>query len=203
MKHNLTKKTNKLSEIINEEYQVVYKQLLETIHDEEYTKSEINYFIRKSIHHILKAQSKEMSVDEFTKKNKKKWAVEENKKYKDWHTTYTKNMKDCDRITYAGFLSMVAYSITLIVITAYTKGALTNWVWILLPGVITLALMLTKILFARRLKLPKLHIFGDIIMFALVTGVCYLSTIYFIIFLWVYEVAYMIYLQLHIVEEDL
>lgn len=203
MKHTISNKTNKLSEILNDEYQEVYKQLLEAIKDDGYTKGEVNYFLRKSLHHMIKAQSKETSVDDFVKHNKKKWAVEENKKYKEWHETYTQSMKACDRVTYAGFLSMVAYSITLIVVTAYTKGALTNWIWILLPSLVTLALMLTKILFARRLSLPKLHIFGDIIMFALVTGICYLSTIYFIIFLWVYEVAYMVYLQLHIVEEDI
>ncbi len=97
---------------------------------------------------------------------------------------------------------MVAYSITLITVTAFTKGALSTWFWILIPALITVILLITKILFARRQKLPFVYTYGDILMFALISVICYFSNVYFIIFLWVYEVSYMLYLQFHIVEED-
>ena len=203
MKHNIYSSTAKLANQLDASYKEAYQQLLENVIDDSYTKHEVNYFLRKSIKAMLAAQEAQTPIDTYTRKNKKKWAIAENKNYKKWHERYCEKMKECDRITYAGFFAMVAYSITLIAITAYTKGALTNRLWVALPALVTLGLLLTKTLLARKLKLNIVHTYGDILMFALISAVCYFSTVYFIIFLWVYEVAYMLFLQFHIVEEDI
>ncbi len=202
MKNKLNRKTQALASGLTGEYQKLFTLLLENIHDDNYTRHECNFFLRKSIHELLKHQQKNSDVETLTHHNAKKWAVEENKKYKKWHERYQIKMKECDQITYAGFFAMVAYSITLITVTAFTKGALSTWFWILIPAVITVILLITKILFARRQKLPFVYTYGDILMFALISVICYFSNVYFIIFLWVYEVSYMLYLQFHIVEED-
>lgn len=203
MKHNIYSSTTKLANRLNPQYQEVYRQLLENVIDDNYTKHEVNYFLRKSIRSMLAAQEAQTPVDTFTHKNQKKWAMGENKSYKKWHERYITKMKECDRITYAGFFAMVAYSLTLIAVTAYTKGALTNWLWVAMPAIVTVILLLIKIMWARKLNLGIVHTYGDILMFALISVVCYFSTVYFIIFLWIYEVAYMLFLQFHVVEEDL
>lgn len=203
MKHNLYASTNKLASQLNSDYQSLYEQLLENVIDEQYTKHEINFFLRKSIKNMLAAQEKQTPIKDYAGSNKKKWAVSENKTYKQWHERYNEKMKECDRITYVGFFAMVAYSLTLIALTAYTKGAMNSWLWIALPTIVTLALLIVKILLARKLKLQIVHTYGDILMFALITAVCYFANVYFIIFLWVYEVAYMLFLQFHVVEEDI
>jgi len=203
MKHKLYASTTKRSQQLHEDYKKIYAQLLESITDENYTKHEVNFFLRKSIKNMMTAQNQQTTADDYTRRNKKKWAIEENKNYKDWHNRYREKMKQCDRITYAGFFAMVAYSLTLISVNAYAKGAFSSWAWIVLPALVTLALLVTKIILAFKLKLSKIHTFGDIVIFALVTAVCYYSNIYFIIFLWIYEVAYMLFLQFHIVEEDI
>lgn len=203
MKYKLTKKTIAQAAKLDVEYQKLYKLLLEHVDDQAYTKTEINYFLRKSIQEMKQAQENGTAFEEFVSRNAKKKAIEMNKQYLTWHEEYEKRMKKCDHITYAGFFSMVAYSLTLVGITAFHKGATTNWIWIAIPSILTLLMMACKIIFARKLKLPHIHVFGDIIIFALVTAICYFGNIYFIIFLWIYEVAYMIYLQMHIVEEDL
>lgn len=203
MKHTISKRTQKLAATLEDEYQKLYAQLLEVVKDDEYTKTEINYFLRKAITQMKEACAKKVAIEDYTSHNLKKCAIEINKKFKEWHTIYEAKMKRCDRITYTGFFSMVAYSITLVCITAYQKGAISNWLWLLLPILTTVALMVLKILFTKSLRLPKVHVFGDIIIFLLVTLICYVSTIYFIIFLWIYEVLYMLYLQMHIVEEDI
>lgn len=203
MKHKLTKKTISQAQTLDEDYTKLYTHLLEIVKDEDYTKSEINYFLRKEMLKMKESQDKSISMDTYCSHNMKKCAIEINKKFKEWHADYEERMRICDRITYTGFFSMVAYSITLVCITAFQKGAITNWLWLLLPAVLTLALLIVKIRNAWKLALPKMHVFGDIIIFLIVTGICYASTIYFIIFLWIYEVLYMLYLQMHIVEEDL
>lgn len=203
MKHKLYNSTNKLSAQLNEAYQPFYQQLLESINDENYTRHEVNFFLRKTLRQLLKAQQEKENTTEFTRKNKKKWAVEENKTYKQWHEQYSSKMKECDRITYAGFFAMVAYSLTLIAWNAYQNNALSTWLWPVLCLLVTLILLGMKILWARKLKLSFVHTYGDILMFALISVICYFSTVYFIIFLWIYEVAYMLFLQFHVVEEDL
>lgn len=203
MKHKINKKTEKLAASLDKDYKRLYTHLIEIVTDEDYTRSEINYFLRKAILAMKTAMDKNIDLDTYCSHNMKKCAIEINKSFKQWHVTYEENMKKCDRITYAGFFSMVAYSITLVCITAFQKGAIDNWLWLLIPSILTIALIVLKILFTRKLHLPKVHVYGDILIFLIVTGICYASTIYFIIFLWIYEVLYMLYLQMHIVEEDI
>lgn len=203
MKHTISKRTQTLAATLDEAYTPLYEQLLEVVKDDDYTKSELNFFLRKAITEMKNASKNKITIEEYSSHNIKKCAIELNKKFKDWHLDYEANMKKCDRITYTGFFSMVAYSITLVCIIAFQKGAITQWLWLLLPAIITILLLVMKMLLARKLQLPKVHVFGDSIIFLIVTLVCYLSTIYFIIFLWIYEVLYMLYLQMHIVEEDI
>ena len=156
---------------------------------------------RMNVISFCEKQQENTNVDVFTHHNAKKWAVEESKKYRKWHERYQTKMKECDQITYTGFFAMVAYSITLITLTAFVKGSL-SWFWIFIPAVITAILLIAKIIFARRQKLPLIYTYGDLFMFAFISVICYFSNVYFIIFLWIYEVAYMLYLQYHVVEED-
>lgn len=203
MKHKINKKTTLLAGQLNEDFSTLYQYVLETITDDDYTRSEVNFFLRKLLHELLELQKQEKTSEEVVKKNKKKWGVDQNKKFHEWHVSYQKRMKESDRVIYAGFFSMVALSLTLIIATAFEKQAVSSWMWIAVPALVTIALMLTKILYARKLDLPFVHIYGDIVMFILVPLICYYSTVYFIIFLWVYEVAYMMYMQFSIVEEDI
>lgn len=203
MKHKINKKTQILANNLPQDYQELYQYVLETIKDEDFTRSEVNFFLRKLIHELMDLEKQGKSSEDVVKKNMKKWGVEQNKKFREWHETYNKRMKESDRVIYAGFFSMVALSLTLIIATAFEKQAVTSWGWIAIFGLVTISLMMTKILFARKLDLSFVYIYGDIIMFILVPLVCYYSTVYFIIFLWVYEVAYMVYMQYHVVEEDI
>lgn len=202
MKNKVNQKTQKCAAKLTGEYQKLYTLLLEQLHDDQYTRHECNFFLRKSISELIKQQEQNTAIDAVTHHNTKKWAIEESKKYKKWHEQYQWKMKECDRITYAGFFAMVAYSLTLITISAFMKDAI-SWLWIIFPTVITAILLIVKIRFARRQKLPLLYTYGDILMFALITVICYFSNVYFIIFLWIYEVAYMLYLQYQVVEADI
>lgn len=201
MKNKLNKKTERLAAALNEDYQAVYRLLCENCKDEAYTKREINYFIRKSIHAMLEAQTNHTDIDTFTRKNKKKWAIDQSKKYRSYHEQYAKRMKECDRVSYTGLFAVVAFSILMIVVNAYNKGS--GSIWLMgFCGLVTLALIYIKIKYARKLPLNAMYTYGDIIIFLLIGCICIYSNIFFIIFLWIYEVMYMYYLQYHVVEED-
>ena len=49
MKHKINQKTERLAATLQGEYLALYQQLCENVQDEAYTKSEINFFIRKTI----------------------------------------------------------------------------------------------------------------------------------------------------------
>lgn len=202
MKHKINKKTERMASALQGEYAELYQQLCETIHDEAFTKSEINFFIRKSILMMKEAQDKATDISTFTHKNKKKWAVDQNKKYKKWHDGYNKSMKDCDRVSYLGLFAVVAFSVLIIISTTYAKGAGPVWMLVLCAAA-ALCLMYLKIKHARKLPISFIYQYGDIVIFAIVGLICYFSNIFFIIYLWIYEVLYMYYLQYHVVEEDI
>lgn len=202
MKHKINKRTERLASTLKDEYFELYQLICENVHDEAYTRSEINFFIRKSILDIKEAQDKAADISVFTRKNKKKWAVDQGKKYKKWHDGYTKKMKDCDRVSYLGLFAVVAFSVLLIVASSFAKGA--NPIWMsLLCAAAAIILLYFKIKHAKKLPLSAQYQYGDIIIFAIVGLICYYSNIFFIIYLWVYEVIYMYYLQYHVVEEDI
>lgn len=202
MKHKINQKTERLAATLQGEYLALYQQLCENIQDEAYTKSEINFFIRKTILSMKEAQDKGTEASVFARKNKKKWTVDQSKKYKKWHEAYNKTMKACDLVSYLGLFAIVAFSILMIVSTAFEKGG--NPIWMATAcTAASVVLIYLKIKYAKKLPLTWLYQYGDIIIFAIVGLICYYSNIYFIIYLWIYEVIYMYYLQYHVVEEDI
>lgn len=203
MKHKINKKTITLANTLTDEYRKVYEQVVEAIDDKDFTRPEINFFIRKSTKAMIKAMEEGIDVETFTSHNMKKYAIEENKTYKTWHEGYVRRMRNCDRVTNSSYIAVIFYSITLVAVSAFMNGGVTNWLWMIVPGLLTCAFLARKILLSRKMKLSLTHTYGDIIMFVIVTIICALSTYYFMVFLWVYDLAFMIYLQLHIVEEDI
>ena len=111
-------------------------------------------------------------------------------------------MKACDRVSYLGLFAIVAFSVLIIIATTYEKGASPDWM-LGLCAATALCLLYLKIKHARKLPLTALYQYGDIIIFVIVGLICYYSNIFFIIYLWIYEVLYMYYLQYHVVEEDI
>ena len=202
MKYKINKRTERKASTLQGEYAALYHQLCETVQDEAYTKSEINFFIRKSISLMEEAQDKGTDIDTFTRKNKKKWVLDQCKKYKKWHEGYENSMKACDRVSYLGLFAIVAFSVLIIIATTYEKGASPDWM-LGLCAATALCLLYLKIKHARKLPLTALYQYGDIIIFVIVGLICYYSNIFFIIYLWIYEVLYMYYLQYHVVEEDI
>lgn len=202
MKHKINKKTERAAAALQGEYSELYQLLCENVKDDAYTKGETNYFIRKSISLMKEAQDKGTDISAFTRKNKKKWAVDQSKKYKKWHEVYTKSMKDCDRVSYLGLFAVVAFSILMMISTTYTDANPPVWMLVVCAAV-AVCLLYLKIKHARKLPLTALYQYGDIIIFAIIGLICYCSNIFFIIYLWIYEVIYMYYLQYHVVEEDI
>lgn len=202
MKHKINRKTARLASTLKGEYFALYEQLCEAVQDEAYTTGEINYFIRKSILLIKEAQDNATDISSFTRKNQKKWVVDQSKKYKKWHEQYNKSMKECDRVSYLGLFAVVAFSIILILATAISEGNGPTWM-LMLCGAVTVILLYLKIKHARKLPLTFIYQYGDIIIFAVIGLICYYSNIFFLIYLWIYEVLYMYYLQYHVVEEDI
>ena len=171
MKHKINQKTERLAATLQGEYLALYQQLCENVQDEAYTKSEINFFIRKTILSMKEAQDKGTEASVFAHKNKKKW-----------HEAYNKTMKSCDLVSYLGLFAIVAFSILMIVTTAFEKGGNPIWMTTACTAA-SVVLIYLKIKHAKKLPLTWLYQYGDIIIFAIVGLICYYSNIYFIIYI--------------------
>lgn len=201
MKDKLTKKNQTLLTQLSKEYQEVFAKICEHVQDEGYTKAEINLFLHRTLLDLKKSEDEKQSVDEVTSHNVKKYAIEMNKHYKELHIQYVDKSKLCDRITYSCYLSVIFYSLTLIAVNFYMARKGWNWLWIAVAAAITLLFIVRKILHSRKAKLSLLYTYSDLIIFAIVTVVSMLSSFYFLLFLWIYDVFFMLYLQKQIVDD--
>lgn len=201
MKYKLTNRNLKRADALTKEYREVFDAIIGHTNDEELSKEEVNWQLSKSLSTLEEAQKSGKAVDELTSHNIKKYALEETRRFKNEHDDYEERSFTCNQITNSCYISVIFYSIFLILLNSYLLGNKDRMIFVVTFAAFTILFLIRKICLSLKIRLPFLYAFGDIIMIAIVTFVSVMSSYYFMIFLWLYDLFFMIYLQKVIVEK--
>lgn len=193
----LAEKINKLPQ----EYQDLLTDIQTAIPDKEYDKTEANFHLLNTAKQMEKQVETGTSIDEFTASNSTKCIELIIEEYKKQHPLYEKRNQVANKIINICLMTLVCYSLFMIALNAYFTNYLsTIWIAVILL-IITFIFMYIKIPVCRKIRLARIYIYSDLIVYALVTLICMFTSYYFMLFLWIYDICYMFYLQKKVVEK--
>lgn len=201
MKSNSKLKYNDRIALLPDEYKQVIQDIDEHMDTKKYDKAERRYHLQKVLKDMEEHILSEGTFDDFVSFNKNKFRIQKLDEFSKEHTSYIERTKIVNKIMNICLMTLVCYSFFMIALNAYFTNYLsTIWIAVLLAA-LTIACIIIKISLCKKARLARIYVYSDLIMYILITLICIMTSYYFMLFLWLYDICYIVYLQKRIVEK--